>query len=148
MLQLLELLEKALAPLALLAGILFALAQTAKILLTSGPNRPSPSYSETARGKCGRRRGGHSDIGCGSPFALHWATPAWVSYVLHLGPGRGWVVIGGLIPGIVATIILGVKPLDQPGKPGLADCGSMDRTSLLGGCHGGVPDLLFGPDQD
>ena len=118
MLQLLELLEKALAPLALLAGILFALAQTAKIVLSLAQTDEVPrilKLPEEMWQKIERTIGYWLWLAL---FAV-LASAAWVIYVLHLGPARGWVFISILIPGIVATGILGIKPLpfDKPNPP-------------------------------
>ena len=147
MLQLLELLEKALAPLALLAGILFALAQTAKILLTLAQTDQVPRILKLPEGmwqKAGRAFG--SWLWLALCAALGYA--AWVSYVLHLGPGRGLLIISILIPGIVATGILGVVPLDKPGAPAPVEGDSLGRVWLRGAGHSGVRISRSGPDQD
>ena len=117
MLQLLEHFDKAPWPFVILTIFLALLVRAPKRLLTlvqTAQASQTLTLSEGMWQKVGQ------EIGYWLWLALCAALgyAAWVSYVLHLGPGRGWVVIGGLIPGIVATIILGVKPLDQPGKPG------------------------------
>ena len=117
MLELLELFDKAPSPLMLrLILVLSILALAAKILWDLVR---TAQVSQTLKLPEGMWQKVERTIGYWLWLALCAAlgSAAWVSYVLHLGPGRGWVFIGVLIPGIVATGILGVVPLDKPGAP-------------------------------
>ena len=118
MLQLLEHFDKGAASLALLVGVLFTLAQTAKILLSLAQTGEVPRILKLPEGmwqKAGRA------LGCALwlTFAAVLYYFAKIVYVWAPGTARGWVVLGVLILGIVATGILGIKPLpfDKPGPP-------------------------------
>ena len=123
MLQLLELLEKALAPLALLAGILFALAQTAKILLTLDQTDQVPRILKLPEGmwqKAGRAFGS-------------W--PWLASYKHSHSRDCGDRDSGGCAP-------------RQARSPAPVEGDSLGRAWLRGAGHSGVRISRSGPDQD
>ena len=118
MLQLLEHLDKLLASLAILAGVLFTLAQTAKIVLSLAQTDEVPRILKLPEGmwqKAGRA------LGCALWFTFSTAL-FYLALIVHVqvaGLARSWIAIGIFIPGIVATGILGVKPLtfSESGTP-------------------------------
>ena len=116
MLQLLEDFARALAPLAILAAVMVALAQSAQVY----QNLKLPPLPEGMWPRARRA------IGCALwfTFAAALTYSALLVHVWTAGSGssgsvRRWAVIGALVIGIGATGILGVRPLtfDKPGIP-------------------------------
>ena len=110
MLQLLEHFDKGAASLALLVGVLFTLTQIAKNLLTLAQTDQVPRLLKLPEGmwqKAGRA------LGCALWFTFSTAL-FYLALMVHVqvaGLARSWIAISIFIPGIVATEILGVKPL-------------------------------------